>query len=403
MSERSDGERLIVRGGALIDGSGRPPRPNVTVVIEDDRISSVVSGEIDVPAGSRVVEAAGLTILPGLIDMHVHSRPWAWPLFLRFGVTTVRDLASDPDVVLKAREDERAGRLTAPRIFAAGPLLDGIPPIWGTEWRGSLGLGSTEEARAAAERLIDQGVDWLKVYAGLPEEATRAVAELANARGVPVAGHVGTVSAQQAVAMGLRTIEHASGIRLVVPPAEIEASAGIFTGPSAWLDPTMLVVANIANLPTIGNADYPNLDLVADDPRARWLDWRNSPRFREMTAETFEHLTRRVTGHALLVKTVHDLGGNLLVGTDTPNPFVIPGVSIHQEMALMVAAGVPPLSVIRAATSVAADVLAQPNLGRVAVGALADLVLVAGDPARDITATRNIRKVVKGGAIVHAA
>ena len=401
MSERPDGERLTIRGGALIDGSWQPPRPNTTVVVEGDRISAVASGEVEAAAGSRVVDAAGLTILPGLIDIHVHSRPWAWPLFLRFGVTTVRDLASDPDVILTARDDERAGRLTAPRIFAAGPVLDGSPPIWGTEWKGSLGLGSTEEARAAAERLIDRGVDWIKVYTGLSLEATQAVVELAGARGVPVAGHVGTITAQQAVEMGVRTIEHASGIRLVVSMAEIEASARIFDGPTAWLDPTMLVVANIANLPTIGNADYPQLDLVADDQRVRWLDWRNNPHFREMTEDSFEHLKRRVTGHALLVKAVHDLGGNLLVGSDTPNPFVIPGVSMHQEMALMVAAGVPPLSVLKAATSTAADVLGRPDLGRVVVGALADLVLVAGDPASDISATRNVRTVLKGGAVVH--
>jgi imidazolonepropionase-like amidohydrolase len=122
-----------------------------------------------------------------------------------------------------------------------------------------------------------------------------------------------------------------------------------------------------------------------------------------MTEESFEHLRRRAEGQGRLVKAVHDLGGNLLVGSDTPNPFVIPGVSLHQEMALMVAAGVPPLSVIRAATSTAAEVLAQPDLGRVVTGALADLVLVAGDPASDISATSNIRMVIKGGAVVHTA
>jgi len=103
------------------------------------------------------------------------------------------------------------------------------------------------------------------------------------------------------------------------------------------------------------------------------------------------------------VKMVHDLGGRLVVGSDTPMPFVVPGPSIHQELERMVGAGVPPLSAIHAATGSAAEALVPPDLGKVAAGALADLVLVAGDPSTDITATRAIRKVIKGGAIVHEA
>ena len=103
-----------------------------------------------------------------------------------------------------------------PRIYACGPLLDGIPPFWGTQWRGSVGLGSVEEARVTAEQLINRGVSCLKFYSGLPHDLMKAVVEVAASRGIPVAGHVGVVSARDAVQMGVQSLEHASGIRFAV-------------------------------------------------------------------------------------------------------------------------------------------------------------------------------------------
>lgn len=133
--------QLIVRGGRVIDGSGQPPTENATVVIEGDRIVAVQAGAVEVPPGARVIDASGLTVMPGLIDMHVHASDWMWPLFLRFGVTSIRDLGSEPDYILRVRDDERQGRLKAPRIFAAGPLLDGTPAYWGDSWDGRAWAG----------------------------------------------------------------------------------------------------------------------------------------------------------------------------------------------------------------------------------------------------------------------
>jgi hypothetical protein len=392
---------LIVRDGRLIDGTGKPPIEHLTVVIQGDRITKVTTGPVDVPRGAQVIEAAGLTIMPGLIDMHVHSRPWVFPLFLQFGVATVRDLGSVPGYIYHARQEEQAGRLTAPRIVATGPLLDGTPPIWGAAAL-TLALASPADAQVAAEQLTGQGTDWLKLYPKLPLAEARAVLDTARAHGVPVAGHVGVVSAWQAVDLGVRTIEHASGLPLLLFDADLESAARLFVGRGAYLDPTLLVCENLANLPTIGTADYPGLDLVPQDVQNGWLNWRSNSHARASDA-LFSLRQRQQVGRMALVKLVHDMGGNLLVGSDNGNPFVIPGVSLHQEMEPMARAGVPPLSVLHAATGAAAEALNRPELGVVAEGALADLVLLTRDPSEDISATRAIRTVIKGGTVVHAA
>ena len=274
--------------------------------------------------------------------------------------------------------------------------------MWGEGWSGTLGLGSADEARAAAERLLDRGVDVLKVYQRLSLDATRAVIEAATARGVPVAGHMSAVRAEQAAELGIGTIEHASGIDLVGSAETLQAAARLFVGGTS-LDATLLVYDNLANLPRIGNLRYPNLDLVPSGVALAWLNWRSDAITRATSDERLGFGQAAGKGRATLVKMVHDLGGRLVVGSDTPMPFVVPGASVHQELEMMVGAGVSSLGAIRAATGAAAEALGRSDLGVVAAGALADLVLVAGDPSRDIKQTRGIRKVIKGGAVVHEA
>ncbi len=392
---------LVIRNGTLIDGTSKPPVEGATIVISGDRITRVATGEVTPPTGVRVIDAGGLAVLPGLMDMHVHHRPWMWRLFLQFGVTTIRDVGSDPDLILRERERERRGELAAPRIFACGPLLDGDPPVWPAAWRGSWPLRSEEQARAAAQRLLDRGVDCLKVYSRLPSPLMRAIVELASVRGVPVTGHLGTVSARDAAEMGVDAIEHASGIAFPMPSEVQEQLIRVLVERGTFIVPTLLVGENFANLPSIGNAGYPNLSLVPGDEVRRWLDWRNDFRLRGATEETFARLRTRVAATSAFIGAFRRAGGKVVAGSDTPNPFVVPGISLHQELERLVASGLSPTDAIASATSVAAALLRRSDLGTVEEGKLADLVLVAGNPARDITTTRNVRVVIKAGAVVY--
>lgn len=392
---------LVVRNGTLIDGTGRLPVEHATILVTRDRITGVSTEEVAVLAGARVIDATGLTVLPGFIDMHIHSRTWAWSLFLQFGITTVRDVGSDPEFVLRERERERRGELPGPRIFACGPLLDGVPPVWGTEWHGSVAISSADQARAVARRLIDQGVDCLKVYSRLPAPFMQAVVEIASSRGVPVTGHVGAVSARDAADMGVGSIEHASGIRFLAGEDEWMSLVPFFVAKGTSLIPTMLVEENIADLPGLANRQYPHLELVPSAVTTQWLDWRSDFRFRAADAAYFARWKQFVTNKAAFVRAFRRAGGKVVAGSDTPNPFVIPGISLHQELERLVAAGLTPMEAITAGTSVAAALLRKSDLGTLEVGKLADILLVAGNPAADITATRNIRMVIKGGVVVH--
>ena len=384
---------LVIRNATLIDGTGRPPAPQTTVMIHEGRVSGV-GREAAVPKGSQIINAEGLTVLPGLIDAHVHSRPWMWPLFLRFGVTTVRDVGNDPDFIFGVS----GGGL--PRIYACGPLLDGIPPFWG-ETAVSVGLRSVQAARATAEQLVKRGASCLKVYARLPHDLMRAVVEVAASQGIPVAGHVGAVSAREAVEMGVQSIEHVSGIRIPLPPDTQESLIRFLISKGSYVVPTLFHEETYAELPNLGNAQYPNLDLIPASVRRRWLDWRNDFRFRGQTEDFFLRLKKVTGAKAAFIKAFHNAGGKVVAGSDTPNPFSFPGIGVHEEMASLVNAGLTPMAAIMSATGVSAALLKAPDLGIVEEGKLADLVLVSGDPSRDISATRNIRVVIKGGTIVH--
>jgi imidazolonepropionase-like amidohydrolase len=316
-----------------------------------------------------------------------------WPLFRQFGVTTIRDVGNNPDVIFGV-----SGGI--PRVYACGPLLDGIPPFWGQS-ASSFGLRTVQEARATAEGLIKRGASCLKVYARLPHDLMRAVVEVAASRGIPVAGHVGAVSARDAVEMGVRSIEHISGIRFPLPPDAQESLIRFLVSKGAYVVPTLFHDETYAELPNLGNAQYPNLDLIPTMERRRMLDWRNDFRFRGQTQDFFLRLKKVAAAKAAFIKTFHDAGGKVVVGSDTPNPFILPGLGVHEEMASLVKAGLSPTATIMSATSVAAALLKAPDLGTVEEGKLADLVLVSGDPSKDISATRNIRVVIKGGTIVH--
>jgi hypothetical protein len=232
--------------GRLIDGSGAAPIADGVVVIDGEQIRCAGSrADCVVPRDARVIDAAGGTILPGLIDLHAHVRPHYLSFFLAAGVTSVRDASNDFEIL------EEMGRdgLGRARLFWSGPVIDGEESVLGAA---ALRVRTAGEAEAAVDTLVAHGVDLIKLYEQLPLEAYRAATQRARKHGLPVATDLGLqvgrgltasrVDALEAIAAGVTSIEHASGFalayqRLGGDPARepIDAKFRVLWAPLQWL------------------------------------------------------------------------------------------------------------------------------------------------------------------------
>jgi imidazolonepropionase-like amidohydrolase len=209
-AEDTPAKSLAITGVTVIDVTGAPARPDMTVVTTGDRITAIGKpGEVRVPEGATVVDSKGKYLIPGLWDMHVHTAdPSFLPLYLANGVTGVRDMhALDPDAIFGLRKQVQEGKQLGPRVVAAGPLVDGPKPFV----PGSLVAADAVEGREAVRKLKKMGADFVKVYTKLPREAYLAIADEAKKQGLAFAGHLPeSVSAAEASDLGQKSIELAS-------------------------------------------------------------------------------------------------------------------------------------------------------------------------------------------------
>jgi imidazolonepropionase-like amidohydrolase len=369
------------------------------------------------------VDGTGRTLIPGLIDAHVHVTDWALPLFLRYGVTTVRDLHNAPSYILPLARDDAPGR---PRIVAAGALLDGP----GSFWKDARIVGAAGDARVAVREQIAAGAGVIKVYTRLPPAVVDVAVQEARARGVPVAAHLGKTTAATAARLGVASIEHLSGVAeaATAEPERLRAAhddflAGWTAFEREWprLDASRLEdvartlrAAGVVLVPTLalheafsrlGDADLlrdPALAAVpADVVRGEW-DPRDIMGRAGWSSATMQEFKRTLPVLQRFVASYVKNGGRVAAGTDTPQQFVVPGASLHRELQLYVGGGLTPAAALRAATSDAAALLGiSDRVGTVDVGKDADMVLLDADPLADIGATTTLRLVVRGGTVVY--
>jgi len=379
-----------------------------TVVVRGDRIVSIQdANEAQLPVGTRRIEGDGAFLIPGLADMHVHLEyfddPALLQLFLVFGVTTVRNMDGRPKL-LDWREQVRAGTLLGPSIYTAGPLLDGDPPLLAD----NMVIRNSDEGRAAVVSQDSAGYDFVKVYTNLPRDAYSTVLETARERGRHVVGHVPrTVTLIEAFEGGQRSIEHLGDYsdfieadnspladswhwsrRFLGMPidetkvreiADRQRRAGVSTVP------TMVQADRELVLPAVADSllNRPEMEYLPAAAREYWTDLHDRVA-RRMDASDWELVGVGRSNRQTVVGSLHDAGVSILAGTDTPNPSVIPGVSLHAELRNLREAGLSPQAALAAATSEAARFMGEAHeWGTVASGQRADLVLVAANPLED--------------------
>ena len=419
----------------MTDGSLRPQQ---TVLVKEDRIATIgPASEVDVPAGARVVDAEGGYLVPGLWDMHVHAvrkerARYFWPLLRAYGVTGIRDMGASVEKLRQRMAQARHPRSGAPRIHWSSPMIDGEPPVYDMAYT----VTEAAEVPAALDAMEELGVDFLKIYDRLPREVYFALAEEARKRGVPFAGHVpNEVTSTEASGAGQKSFEHPMALLVPCIPGAAEGwaaltAAGTAHGPDSKEaaqaqqrmvgalafgapDPALcrpLLERMAAN----GTWWTPTLILLKgaltpssleDDPRMRYVPadvaetWRSE---RRLTPEQEAQLGRKILDNGMrLVDLAHDAGVRILAGSDASNePYIFVGSGLHDELALLVEAGLSPLEALRAATLGPAEYMdRRDELGTVEEGKLADLVLLAANPLEDIENVRRIRAVVFDGEL----
>lgn len=415
---------LVIEDVTVIDTTGGPVQAHRTVVVRDGRIVDVYAADFRNKNALRV-DGRGKFLIPGLWDMHVHTAFGDWfpkgkevalPLFIANGVTGVRDMGGELDVLQGWRKEIGAGTLLGPRMVVAGPMLDGPKP----RFPSSVAITTPEDGRRAVDDLKKRGVDFIKLQSLIPREAVFAIADEARKQGITFVGHVpDAVRASEASNAGQKSFEHLIGIFEGSSPLEDEFLKGgktegkflesydqaraeklfaLLAKNQTWQCPT-LVWERGGNL--IDETDF------ASDTRAKYVPayWKDVTwkRFREeiLKDNTDDLATRKrfLAKELEVVNAMHRAGIPFLAGTDTaPGVYIFPGFSLHEELQRFVAAGFTPMEALQTATINPAKFLGmEDRLGTVEKGKVADLVLLEANPLEDIRNTQKIAAVVVSG------
>jgi imidazolonepropionase-like amidohydrolase len=382
-----------------------------TVVVREGRIAEVgPRGAVTAPEGAPVIDGVGRYLMPGLADMHVHVQDEnELLLFVAAGVTTVRNLWGNtglnlalglPDQ-LQLRAEIAAGKLLGPTLLTSGPIMEGEPPA-----SPLLPVFRTpEEAARSVAWQKAQGYDFVKVYDNLTPEVYAAILQAAREHGLPVVGHAPRqVGLAGVLAGGQVTIEHLTGYvdpdtaQRLIPEDELDAAAERTRVAGVWNCATLVVYPRLIPGDRLEELErQTGMEYIS--PRQR-LTWRFFvAQMQPPPLPPGEVYADRITAlHSRGLRALRDAGARILLGTDTDNPYLVPGFSAHEELALLVAAGYTPYEALQAGTRHAAEALGQlDEFGTLAAGQRADVILLARNPLEDVAHAREIEGVMVRG------
>jgi hypothetical protein len=425
---RSSNTAVVFRHVNVINATGNPLQPDMTVVIEGQRITAVgKDASAQIPKDARIIEARGKYLIPGLWDMHVHEIFGDWLprneeiiplLFLANGITGVRDMGGDLEPLKQWRDEIASGKMLGPRMVISGPMLDGPVP----QFPSSLPISNAADGRKAVDDLNKGGADFIKIQSLIPREGYFAAADEAKKLGIVFVGHVpDRVRVVEASNAGQKSVEHLTGVFEGCSTAEDELmmqprgpGRGRFLStydPKRAKDLIALFVMNQTwQVPTLYwergewliEQTISGLDPLEKYAPVAWKK-RTWPMF---TSDIIKHWStdpisdreRFVQRELKMVGDMNRAGVPLMAGTDTAAGVrVYPGFSLHDELGLLVQAGLTPVQALQTATINPARFLGFAHSGVIAKDKRADLVLLDANPLDDIRNTKKIRSVVLAG------
>ena len=431
-------QQIVITHVTVIDPGTSSVRPDVTVVITGDRITAVSDATgFPVPKNSLVIDGRGQYLLPGLWDMHVHSAFGDWfpggrdiilPLFVANGVTGVRDMGGDTPVLFAWRKQILERRIVGPRMIVSGPMLDGyLPDGKSLRFPSSIAITTPESAIAAVDSLKLQGVDFIKVQSEIPHDAYIAAAAEAHKQDLPIVGHVPTkVRLAETVAAGQKSIEHLMGIfegcsteedKFISGQGDLKLMLSTYDQKRCDALIALLAKSQTWQVPTLvwqrGGTFLDQRDLK-HEPLDKYVPayWRDVT-WRRFTDEMIPDLLKDPLAlrreyfarNLEMVGAMHRAGVPFLAGTDTaPGVYIMPGFSLHDELANFVEAGFTPMEALQTATSNPAIFFGvEGSFGSVEPGKAAELVLLRANPLEDIRNTQKINCVIANGRLFDRA
>ena len=383
---------IAIVGATLIDGRGGPPVSDAVVIVKGERIEAVGNrASVKIPPGAEIVDAKGLTLLPGLIDSHFHidgDDPLP-ALYLSHGVTSIRD----PGQWIEAYDKARKAAAPVPRLFLCGPHLDSPPAAYPAD---SYIVRDADETRLAVNHFVNDGASAIKVYFRLPLALIKVAIDTAHSRGVPVMGHLEIVDARDAIIAGIDGIEHATSFgTALLPLRDAEKYRQAILGDNNARREGRYVVWNAIDLTTPQAKSL--FKLIVD--REVFV----SPTLAVFERQPGDKDTKEFHVHAFkqmeaFVGLVNKAGAKIVVGSHSDVPHAKRGWAYQRELELLVDSGLTPMEAIVAGTMNNARYFRiQDRLGSVEAGKLADLVIVEGDPLKDISNMRRVKRVMLNG------
>jgi imidazolonepropionase-like amidohydrolase len=394
VNQAAPSQLLVFNHVTVIDMTGAPPQADMTVVIQGTRIIAIGrSSKIRIARAARVIDATGKYLIPGLWDMHTHlgddefDRNSYLRLFIANGVTGIRIMDGAPEHHLWRREVE-SGMLLGPRMLIASRAIG----------FSDLSNISPRQVRREVRKAQQEGADFIKVHDNVLRESYVALLDEAKRFGLPVEGHVpASITAEAASNAGQKSVEHFTGLdEAKSDESKAEALSAVFRKNGTRLCPTLIMRSNYASLDDASLANDPRLRYVKPAWRKRWLSMTKEA----VNTPPGEWSKRKelIRKEKALVGKMQKAGVRILAGTDDGNPYSIPGFSLHDELAMLVEAGLTPMQALQAATYNAAKFFDKlDSMGTVEKGRLADLILLDADPLENINNTARINAVVVNG------
>jgi imidazolonepropionase-like amidohydrolase len=410
-------------GAEVFDGTGAPLILDAVIIVADGHIEAIGPPDlVRVPRGAEEVRLDGRWVIPGLIDAHVHTEPWTLARFLAYGVTTVRDVGGNQEEVMELRDRVALGGTLGPRMYVSGAVIDGAPATreHATE------VTTPTQARRAVDQLTLLEASQAKVYTKIDRRLLRPLMDEAHDLALPVTGHLGKVDAVTAARLGVMTLEHMTGVveatvrdpnrfygahnnffrgwNLVerswaqLDSASLERTAGRLAELGVRIVPTLALHEAWGRLNDRRFIDGLDLAGVPESVQTAW----NVPgliRRAGLQSADFRAFRRSRTAQDRFVRLYHRAGGLIAAGSDAPNQLLPPGAALHDELALLVRAGLEPRDALLAATRDGARLLGADSIGVLTPGAVADFVILNANPLDDIANTRAVERVVLRGAV----